>query len=59
MAGPAAPLDLDDAGPEDDEEGRFFGGGITNGTADILDFMDQQENGEVAVCLRYLVNTCS
>ena len=45
-AGPAMPLDEDDAGPED-EEGRFFGGGITSNTKDVLDFMDEQDNDEV------------
>ncbi|KAI9808864.1 MAG: hypothetical protein M1826_004031, partial [Phylliscum demangeonii] len=34
---------LDDDG---DEEGRFFGGGITKNTAEILDFMDEQPMGE-------------
>ncbi|KAI9825661.1 MAG: hypothetical protein M1832_001005 [Thelocarpon impressellum] len=47
VAGPEAPPDMDDVAPDDDEEGRFFGGGITNGTADILDFMDQQDGAEV------------
>ena len=40
VAGPEMPLEED---PEDDEEGRFFGGGITNDTADVLDFIDEQE----------------
>ena len=44
-AGPAMPLDEEDAGPED-EEGRFFGGGITNNTKDVLDFMDEQDKDE-------------
>ena len=38
-----------EAGPElppndegDDEEGRFFGGGVTQDTAEALDYIDQQ-----------------
>ncbi len=45
-AGPAMPLDEEDAGPED-EEGRFFGGGITSNTKDVLDFMDEQDKDEL------------
>lgn len=35
----------------DDEEGRFFGGGISNGTAEILDIIDEQNDGSTGVCL--------
>ena len=43
-----------DAGPElppeddvpDDEEGRFFGGGITNEEKEVLDFIDAREGEE-------------
>jgi beta-catenin-like protein 1 len=35
--------------PNDDGEGRFFGGGITKDTAEILDFMDEQDGGNSAV----------
>ena len=45
-AGPAMPLDEEDAGAED-EEGRFFGGGITSNTKDVLDFMDEQDTDEL------------
>ncbi|EPE08117.1 hypothetical protein F503_00900 [Ophiostoma piceae UAMH 11346] len=41
--GPAPPPDGDDEGPEDlgdDEEGRFFGGGITKAEASILDYVE-------------------
>lgn len=31
----------------DDEEGRFFGGGITGNTADVLDFIEEQDKDEV------------
>ncbi|KAI9777549.1 MAG: hypothetical protein M1839_008843 [Geoglossum umbratile] len=34
--------------PNDDGEGRFFGGGITKDTAEILDFMDEQDGGNSA-----------
>lgn len=41
-AGPELPPD--DEG--DDEEGRFFGGGVTRDTADALDYIDEQEEDE-------------
>jgi beta-catenin-like protein 1 len=31
---------------DEDEEGRFFGGGITKNTAEILDFMDERDSGD-------------
>ncbi|KAL8635445.1 MAG: hypothetical protein Q9228_007060 [Teloschistes exilis] len=43
-AGPAPPPDESDE-IIDDEEGRFFGGGITSDTADVLDFIDKQDEG--------------
>lgn len=43
VAGPELPSDQDD-GVIDDDEGRFFGGGITNDTAEVLDFIDEQED---------------
>ena len=39
------PIEEEDAGPED-EEGRFFGGGITSNTKNVLDFMDEQDKDE-------------
>lgn len=39
---------------EDDEEGRFFGGGVSERQAEILDFMDEKEK-DIAVRL-YQVN---
>lgn len=45
-AGPTMPVDEEDAGPED-EEGRFFGGGITGNTKSVLDFMDEQDEEEL------------
>lgn len=45
-AGPDLPPDLD-------EEGRFFGGGITNDTAEVLDFIDGRERDDLMVCFRW------
>ncbi|KAI9842563.1 MAG: hypothetical protein M1837_007076 [Sclerophora amabilis] len=45
VAGPERPDFVMDPEP-DDEDGRFFGGGITKGTADILDFMDKQDQNQ-------------
>ena len=47
-AGPALPPDEADEDPND-EEGRFFGGGITTHTADILDFIDERDQDDEAV----------
>ncbi len=48
-AGPEPPsADDTDFGPDDDE-GRFFGGGITENTAEILDFMDEQDKDDAGV----------
>jgi len=50
-AGPSRPPDDDeDYGPDipDDEEGRFFGGGITKDESEILDYMEGQEDANVA-----------
>ncbi|OCT49558.1 hypothetical protein CLCR_06902 [Cladophialophora carrionii] len=46
-AGPALPsADVeDDAG--DDEEGRFFGGGVTKQEREVIDYIDKNESGEV------------
>ena len=40
VAGPELPPDEDGI---DDEEGRFFGGGINNDTAEVLDFIEERE----------------
>lgn len=47
-AGPELPPDMDDIPDDDDEEGRFFGGGITKDTADVLDFIDGQDDATAA-----------
>ncbi|KAL8731842.1 MAG: hypothetical protein Q9166_003126 [cf. Caloplaca sp. 2 TL-2023] len=46
-AGPALPPDEAEDGIGD-EEGRFFGGGITNGTADALNYIDELDKGDDA-----------
>ena len=48
-AGPELPPDDEEVGPQD-EEGRFFGGGITRNTASVLDFMDEQDTDERVSC---------
>lgn len=46
-AGPAPPEE--DYGPDipDDDEGRFFGGGVTQEENEILDYMEGQESADV------------
>ncbi|KAI4231187.1 MAG: hypothetical protein LQ349_005777 [Xanthoria aureola] len=46
-AGPALPPDEAEDGVAD-EEGRFFGGGITSGTADALNYIDELDTGDGA-----------
>ena len=45
-AGPAMP---EDDVPDDDEEGRFFGGGVNKDTAEVLDFIDQRDAEDAGV----------
>lgn len=45
-AGPELPPGGDEDEAQDDEEGRFFGGGVSKDTADVLDFMDEQDKEE-------------
>lgn len=47
-AGPELPPDFEEDVP-DDEEGRFFGGGMERKTAQAMEYIDQQEEDEVAV----------
>jgi len=50
-AGPAPPPEAgEDYGPDipDDEEGRFFGGGVTQEENEILDYMEGQESADIA-----------
>ncbi|KAK3381121.1 Catenin-beta-like protein [Podospora didyma] len=58
--GPSAPPE--DDGPNDDEEGRFFGGGISAQEKEILDFMDDDDpnadiNTEEKIDLAWLKKT--
>ena len=47
VAGPELPPDQEEQLPDDDDdEGRFFGGGITKNTADVMDFIDEQDQDE-------------
>jgi beta-catenin-like protein 1 len=37
---------------DDDEDGRFFGGGVTKQESEILDYIDKQDQeGEIKVCI--------
>ncbi|CZR53303.1 related to nuclear associated protein [Phialocephala subalpina] len=49
-AGPEAPPDDEDYGPDipDDEDGRFFGGGVTQEENEILDYMNEQPSADIA-----------
>lgn len=49
-AGPELPPDFGADDVPDDEEGRFFGGGMEQKTAQAMEYIDQQDGGEVAVC---------
>lgn len=51
VAGPELPPEAEEDGGLDDEEGRFFGGGITIETAEVLDFIDERDKDELAVSL--------
>ena len=46
VAGPELPPDEEEQLPDEDDEGRFFGGGLTKDTADVMDFIDEQEKDE-------------
>ncbi|GIZ41375.1 hypothetical protein CKM354_000468100 [Cercospora kikuchii] len=46
-AGPELPPDLDDEG--DDEDGKFFGSGMTKDAAEALDYIDQVDGAEEAL----------
>ncbi|KAJ6084542.1 hypothetical protein N7486_011342 [Penicillium sp. IBT 16267x] len=47
-AGPELPPDMDTEDIPDDEEGRFFGGGMERKTAQAMQYIDQQEEDEAA-----------
>jgi Eukaryotic domain of unknown function (DUF1716). len=45
-AGPEMPPDFGEEDIPDDEEGRFFGGGMEQKTADAMQYIDQNEEEE-------------
>jgi beta-catenin-like protein 1 len=47
-AGPELPPDFEEDVP-DDEEGRFFGGGMEQKTAQAMEYIDQNEEEEAVV----------
>ncbi|KAG7007014.1 hypothetical protein G7Y79_00012g033500 [Physcia stellaris] len=54
-AGPELPPDEDDS---NDEEGRFFGGGINRDTAEVLDFIEEREKEDTSVKCNSSNETC-
>lgn len=48
-AGPELPPDFGEEDIPDDEEGRFFGGGMEQKTAEAMQYIDQNEEEEAAV----------
>ncbi|EFE35158.1 uncharacterized protein ARB_06115 [Trichophyton benhamiae CBS 112371] len=53
VAGPELPPDFEEDIP-DDEEGRFFGGGVTKDTTNALDYIDKHENEGAASLIVHL-----
>ena len=51
VAGPELPPDFDQEDVPDDEEGRFFGGGVTRDTTSALDFVDKQDESGAGVAI--------
>ena len=47
IAGPELPPDLED--PVNDEDGRFFGGGVERNTADALDYIDERDQDDAGL----------
>lgn len=54
-AGPELPPEED--GLADDEDGRFFGGGVTKDTADVLDFIEERDKDDAVRDLLNLSDT--
>ncbi|KKK19963.1 hypothetical protein P175DRAFT_0478104 [Aspergillus ochraceoroseus IBT 24754] len=46
-AGPELPPDFESEDIPDDDEGRFFGGGMERQTAQAMNYIDEQDQGEV------------
>lgn len=57
-AGPELPPDFEEDEP-DDEEGRFFGGGMERQTADAMQYIDQQDAEEGQAAVRVMLNGCA
>ena len=55
-AGPEMPMGEEDEAP-DDEDGRFFGGGVNKGTAEVLDFIDERDGEEVVSWRKIIIST--
>jgi len=51
-AGPSLPPDIDEE-PGDDEEGRFFGGGLDEDAKDAIDYLDGQDGEEAIMDEKY------
>ena len=51
-AGPSLPPDIDEE-PGDDEEGRFFGGGLDEDAKDAIDYLDGQDEEEAIMDEKY------
>jgi beta-catenin-like protein 1 len=51
-AGPSLPPDIDEE-PGDDEEGRFFGGGLDEDAKDAIDYLDGQDAEEAIMDEKY------
>lgn len=63
IEGPEMPPDMGDEDAPDDEDGRFFGSGMGQGTARAIAFLDQVDGEEeiVSVSLFFLLwkyNSC-
>ncbi|KAF2033125.1 DUF1716-domain-containing protein [Setomelanomma holmii] len=52
-AGPALPPDFDENEPGDDDEGRFFGGGLDEDAKDAMDYLEAQDGEEAIVDEKY------
>lgn len=46
VAGPELPPDEEGQLADDGDGGRFFGGGLTKDTVDVMDFIDEQDKDE-------------
>jgi beta-catenin-like protein 1 len=51
-AGPSLPPEIDEE-PGDDEEGRFFGGGLDEDAKDAIDYLDGQDGEEAIMDEKY------